>query len=321
MARKSPTKDGPQTLLEAIQYFSDRDAALAFLVTLRWPDGKPTCPRCNGQKTSYLKTRRLWTCLKCRKQFSAKVGTIFEDSPVQLTKWLPAMWMVANCKNGISSHELARALGVTQKTAWFMVHRIRLAMQAGTFDKFRGEVEVDETFIGGAARFMHKDRRAKTLEGRRGGVEGKAAVMGLLQRNAEKGQSRVRAVVVENRRRHLLHGTVEKHVEDGAAVYTDQLKSYDNLGLYYQHQVIDHAVRYVDGAVHTNSMENFWALLKRAIKGTYVSVEPFHLFRYLDEQVYKFNNRVGTDAERFIGLVRSVVGRRVTYAQLTGVCR
>lgn len=318
MARKQPAKTGPQTLLEAIQFFADKDVAQTFLVTLRWPDGHPTCPRCNGQKVSYVTTRRTWTCLNCRKQFSAKVGTIFEDSPVTLTKWLPAMWMVANCKNGISSHELARALGVTQKTAWFMVHRIRLAMQAGTFDKFSGQVEADETFIGGRARFMHKDRRERTVKGR--GPLGKAAVMGLLERHQEKGQSRVRAVVVENRKRHLLHGTVEKHVEDGSAVYTDQLHSYDHLGIYFQHQVINHAERYVDGQVHTNGMENFWALLKRAIKGTYISVEPYHLFRYLDEQVYKFNNRVGTDAERFVGLVRSVVGRRVTYAQLTGVC-
>ena len=235
MARTQPNETGPKALLEAIRFFTDKDVAQAFLVTLRWPDGQPTCPRCNARKVSYLKTRRLWTCLGCRKQFSAKVGTIFEDSPVALTKWLPAMWMVANCKNGSSSHELARALGVTQKTAWFMVHRIRLAMQAGTFEKFSGQVEVDETFIGGAARFMHTDRRAKTLEGRRGGVAGKAAVMGLLERHPEKGKSKVRARVVGNRKRHLLHSTVEQHVEDGAAVYTDQLASYDHLGVYYQH--------------------------------------------------------------------------------------
>ena len=286
------------------------------MTALRWPDGKPTCPRCAHQIVSYIQTRRVWTCLGCRKQFSVKVGTIFEDSPISLSKWLPAMWMVGNCKNGISSYELGRALGVTQKTAWFMTHRIRLAMQAGDDRKFSGHVEVDETLIGGKARFMHKDKREQKIKGT-GGM-GKVAVMGLLERHGPDGHSLVHAKVVDGRRRAHLDPEVRKHVESGTRVYTDDLKSYNNLSDAYVHGVINHAEAYVDGQIHTNGCENFWSLLKRALKGTYVSVEPFHLFRYLDEQVYKFNHRLGTDADRFVGLVRSVVGRRVTYAELTG---
>ena len=308
--------NGPETLLEAINYFSDKDVAQAFMTALRWPDGKPACPRCAHTTVSYIRTRRIWTCLGCRKQFSVKVGTIFEDSPISLSKWLPAMWMVGNCKNGISSYELGRALGVTQKTAWFMTHRIRLAMQAVDDRKFSGHVEVDETFIGGKARFMHKDKREQKIKGT-GGM-GKVAVMGLLERHGPDGHSLVHTRVVEGRRRAHLDPEVRRYVESGTHVYTDDLKSYDKLSDAYVHGVINHAEAYVDGQIHTNGCENFWSLLKRALKGTYVSVEPFHLFRYLDEQVYKFNNRLGTDADRFIGLVRSVVGRRVTFAELTG---
>ena len=210
------------------------------------------------------------------------------------------MWMVANCKNGISSYELARALGVTQKTAWFMTHRIRLAMQTGDFRKFKGPVEADETFIGGKARNMHAKRRARK------GIR-KVAVMGLLERHGPDKHSTVRAIMVPNVRRSHLETEIVDAVEFGAAVYTDELRSYDQLQGPYVHRVIKHAESYAKGQVHTNGLENFWSLLKRSIKETYVSVEPFHLFRYLDEQVYKFNNRVGTDADRFVGLMRSVV--------------
>jgi transposase-like protein len=222
--------------------------------------------------------------------------------------------MVSNCKNGISSYEVARATGVTQKTAWFMLHRIRLAMQSETGGKLGGEVEIDETFIGGRARYMHRDKREKAIKGR--GPMGKAAVMGLLQRHPGKGKSRVRLEVVPNTRRHQLHSRVEQHVEDGSKVFTDALKSYDHLGVYYQHQVIDHAEAYVRGEVHTNGMENFWSLLKRAIRGTYVSVEPFHLFRYLDEQAFRFNERDTNDQERFVRTMAQIQGKRVMYREL-----
>ena len=311
MAANNHKKDGPQTLLESVRYFADRDVAQAFMVAIRWPDGKPTCPRCDGQNVSYIKTRRVWTCLGCRRQFSVKLGTIFEDSPIGLDKWLPAMWMVANCKNGISSYELARAIGVTQKTAWFMTHRIRTAMQSESLTKFTGHVEADETFIGGKARNMHAKRKAAK------GIR-KVAVMGLLERHGPDKPSQVKAVMVSSVKRKALETEIVDTVEFGASVYTDQLPSYDRLHGPYVHRVINHAEAYARGNVHTNGLENFWSLLKRAIKGTYVSVEPFHLFRYLDEQFYKFNNRLGTDADRFVGLARSIIGRRLTFAELTG---
>src|SRR6202035_761775 len=306
----------PETLLEAIQYFSDPDTSLSFVANLRWPNGA-ICPRCGEAEPLFLATRRLWKCRGCKKQFSAKVGTIFEDSPIALEKWLPALWLVVNCKNGISSYEIARALGVTQKTAWFMAHRIRLAVQDGNgFGKMLGEVEVDETYIGGRARVMHKDKRAEEITGN-GGM-GKGAVMGLLERHGEDGHSKVKAKVVPNVRRKTLSPEVRQHVEEGSEVFTDALKSYSDLGADYVHQVIDHAESYAKGKIHTNGLENFWSLLKRAIKGTYVSVEPFHLFRYLDEQSFRFNNRKVSDGVRFLKAAVGIIGKRVTYQELIG---
>lgn len=312
------TNRAPETLLEAVQHFADPDVALDFVARLRWPDG-PECPVCEAKDPSFLKTRRLWKCRSCKKQFSVKVGTIFEDSPIGLSKWLPAMWMLANCKNGISSHELARALGVTQKTAWFMLHRIRLAMQSQAFGKIGGEVEVDETFIGGKARNMHKAKRERVITGT-GGM-GKVAVMGLLERHGPDStakHSRVRTRVIANTRRKPLHGEVKQHVEPGSQVFTDALPSYSGLAGEYVHSVIDHAESYAAGNVHTNGLENFWSLLKRGIKGTYVSVEPFHLFRYLDKQCFRFNSRKDSDRSRFMQAVASILDKRLTYNALTG---
>jgi transposase-like protein len=298
----------PKTLLSAIKYFADRDNSLNFMVQIHWPEGI-TCPWCESTEHSFLATRRVWKCKACRKQFSAKAGTIFEDSPIGLDKWFPAVWMIVNMKNGISSYELGKALGVTQKTAWFMNHRIRKAMQCGTFRKLAGHVEVDETFIGGLARNRHSNKRKH--EGT--GGAGKVAVMGLLERNGE-----VRARVVPNVQRNTLQPQVEMHVEEGSNVYTDAYVSYNQLDEQYIHNVINHAVEYVRGNVHTNGIENFWALLKRSIKGTYVSVEPFHLFRYLDEQSFRFNTRKATDSDRFIQAAMSITGKRLTFDELTG---
>jgi transposase-like protein len=296
-------------LMEAIRYFSDPMVCLEAVSKAKWTDG-PECPRCGGKRLSFLRTRLLWTCLECRKQFSVKVGTIFEDSPIGLDKWLTAMWMLTNCKNGVSSYEVARALNITQKTAWFMLHRIRYAQHHGTFDKMSGGVEADETFIGGKARNMHAWKRAKKVRGR--GPEGKAIVFGLLDR--ETGE--VRTTVVRNRRKSALQGEIRANVTPGCELYTDALKSYDGLDE-YAHKVIDHAEAYVDGKVHTNRLENFWSLLKRAIKGTYVSVEPFHLYRYLDEQTFRFNERKDTDAGRFHKVLNAVGGKRLTWNLLT----
>ena len=308
----------PTTLLEAIRYYSDLDVCQAELAAARWPNGVVICPHCGSDLVAYLKNQRRWQCRSKhpRRQFSVKVGTIFEDSPVGLDKWFTAIWLIAGAKNGISSYEIHRAIGVTQKTAWFMLHRIRLAMQTKSFEKLGGEVEVDETFIGGKARNMHRDKRKQKVRGT-GGM-GKVAAMGLLERHPTKGRSQVRTKVVPNRRKYHLLAEVFDAVKDGSTVHTDELPSYEGLGGYYVHEVINHAEEYVRGNVHTNGIENFWSLLKRALKGTYVSVEPFHLFRYLDEQAYRFNNRKGTDASRFAGVLDAVTGRRVTYADLTG---
>lgn len=319
--------DSPKTLQEAIEFFADSDYCHRYMVQMRWPDGVVTCPLCNEPNPRYLANQRRFECRKKhpKRQFSVKVGTIFEDSPVPLKSWLLAVWQITNCKNGISSYELARALGVTQKTAWFMNHRIRLAMQGddgGKLGMDGSEVEVDETYIGGKARNMHSRKRRqlspKKSGMRGGGFFGKVTVMGLLQRTTEGQPSRVRTKVVPNVRKHQLQGEVAKHVEDGATVYTDALMSYRDLGFYYQHRVIDHAERYVDGQIHTNGLENYWSLLKRMIGGTYVSVEPFHLFRYLDEQAFRFNERKMSDTARFAETLRKIVGKRVTYSALTG---
>ena len=307
----------PETLQEAIVYFSDAENCRKYVQTWRWPDGNVICPTCGSKKVKFLENQKRWQCSShhTKRQFSAKVGTIFEDSPLGLDKWLVAMWLVANCKNGISSCEIARALGLTQKTAWFMDHRIRLSMQDDFAGKKLGgngeEVEVDESFIGGKARNMHVSERKRRITGT--GTKDKTAVMGILERGGK-----VRTTVVPNRRKGTLQAEVKKHVEAGAALYTDALLSYEGLAGEYAHQVVDHAVQYVDGRVHTNGLENFWSLLKRGVAGTYVSVEPFHLFRYLDEQAFRFNNRNATDADRFNMALKGVMGKRVTYKELTG---
>jgi transposase-like protein len=305
----------PKTLQQAILHYSDLDVCQQELAEARWPDGVE-CPTCGRKDVSYLANQKRWQCKTkhTKRQFSAKVGTIFEDSPIGLDKWFAAMWMIAGAKNGISSYEIHRALGVTQKTAWFMLHRIRLAMQTKTFTKIDGEIEADETLIGGRARNMHAKKRNALGISQSNSMAGKIAVMGLLDRHGEKG-SQVRLNVVQTRRKNELEKTIEEHVEPGSTLYTDSLKSYERMGSRgYEHKVIDHAEKYVEGQIHTNGLENFWSLLKRALKVTYVSVEPFHLFRYLDEQTYRFNNRKDNDAGRFAGVLKAVTGRRVTYA-------
>ena len=316
MDANDPSSTLPQTLVEAVRYFSDPDTCLNYLIPLRWPDGI-TCPHCGGKESAFIAGRRIWRCKACKKQFSIKIGTIMEDSPLGLDKWLTAIWLIANAKNGISSWELHRSLGITQKSAWFVLHRIRLAMQNGSLTKLKGEVEVDETFIGGKARNMHADKRAEKIHGR--GAAGKAIVIGVLERHGE-----VRTKVIPNTRKGTVQAEVRANVEAGSLVCTDALKSYEGLDAEYVHEAVDHAVEYVRGNVHTNGLENYWSLLKRCIKGTYVSVEPFHLFRYLDEEAFRYNQRKHcgkkkkTDAERFTELLGSLAGKRLTYDDLTG---
>jgi transposase-like protein len=303
----------PKTLQDAILYFADADNCLSYLSTRRWPNGV-ACPRCGSRDVGFVASRRIWQC-KTRHdhaQFSIKTGTIFEDSPIALNKWLLAMWMLANCKNGVSSYEISRATGISQKSTWFMLQRLRLALQGENGGTLGGEVEIDETFIGGKARNMHKSKRERVITGT--GGKDKVVVMGMLERGGN-----VRAMVVDNRRKKKLQKQIREHVEAGAAIFSDELKSYDDLEPHYQHAVINHAIEYVNGNVHTNGMENFWSLLKRGLHGTYVSVEPFHLFRYVDEQAFRFNNRTNmTDSDRFDLAVRQIIGKRLTWAEVTG---
>ncbi|HEX4037744.1 MAG TPA: IS1595 family transposase [Acidobacteriaceae bacterium] len=313
----------PKTLQAAILYFADPDNCVAYLVERRWPDGAVACPTCGRADVSYVAARRVWQC-KTRHpkaQFSIKVGTIFEESPIGLDKWLLAMWMIANCKNGVSSWEMHRTLGVTQKTAWFMLHRIRLALGEKPETKMSGNgpKEVDECFVGGTPKFMHAKRRMSLGTGI-GGRTAKVPVMGMLDREARQ----VRAQVVPNVKRETLQSAILKEIERGSTIYTDNASTFDTLAAKeYIHDTVNHIEEYVRGQVHTQGIENFWSLLKRGLKGTYIAVEPFHLDRYVSEQVFRYNNRATrdnplNDADRFDIAVRQIVGKRLTYAELTG---
>jgi transposase-like protein len=315
-------KNEVKTLSDAIRYFSDEQVCIDTVAGLRWMNG-PECPRCASlsNRQHWLKAQKRWQCRDCGKQYSVKVNTVFEDSPIKLDKWMTAMWLLANCKNGISSYEIARDLGVTQKTAWFMLQRIRLAMKNKSLIKLGnqgGPVEMDETFIGGKLKNMHKNRKPKGtgFSGIAGGAMAKTIVVGMLER-----KGRVRAEVVIDRTHAVLRGLVNKHIHPGATLVTDEWGGYKGTNL--THEIVNHAQEYVRGAVHTQGIENFWALLKRGLGGTYISVEPFHLDRYVDEQIFRYNNRATsdnplTDADRFALLLSQVSGKRLTYAELTG---
>ncbi len=314
--------EAPETLQKAIATFSDPQKAFEAAVEFRWPGGKVTCPRCGQAKHSFIKTRRLWFCYVCKKQFTVKVGTVMEDSPIGLDKWMVAMWMLANCKNGVSSYELAKTLGVRQNSAWFMLHRIREAMKGNPNFKFGGDeggpVEVDETFIGGKPKNMHMRKRIRAQQF--GQHTDKPVVFGMLERNTRQ----VRAKVIPNVRRDVLQAEILNHITPKSAVFTDAWKGYAGLAEKdFVHATVSHINEYVRGQVHTQAIENFWSLLKRTLNGTYVAVEPFHLERYADEQAFRFNNRATkdnrlTDADRFALVMSQVAGKRLTYAELTG---
>ena len=324
----------PKTLQAAIRFFSDYDNCRKFMAFVRWLDGKVRCPYCNSEKVSYLEKARLYRCYgdHPKQKFSLKVGTVFEDSAIPLEKWLPAVWLMVSCKNGISSYEIHRALGVTQKSAWFMLHRIRLALQSKSFVKLGGPdsppIEADETFIGAKARNMHQSRKLKLHRLRNETPDhkarispkylGKTVVLGLLERGGQ-----VRAQVVPDRRLAHVQKFVRQNAEKGATLHTDEFENYKHFADEYEHKVVNHLEKYVDGKVHTQGMENFWSLLKRGLNGTYVAVEPFHLFRYVDEQVFRFNNRATKDnplkdADRFQLALSQIVGKRLTFAEVTG---
>ena len=335
-----------KTLQDAMVFFSDPIRCREYLVDQRWPNGV-ICPRCESKNVLFLEKYNRWHCREKHEspQFTLKTGTVMEDSAIPLEKWLPAFWLLANCKNGISSYELHRALGVTQKSAWFMLHRIRLAMESDNIEKMGGSeggpVEVDEAYIGGDPKFRHKSKRPKALladvprliqdeNGETiinpaskwpvGRVSDKIPVMGMLDREARK----VRAKVIPQVKREVLQEAILENVSKGSTVYTDKLAAYSNLKtLEFVHDTVTHVEEYVRGNVHTNGIENFWSLLKRGLKGTYVAVEPFHLDRYVTEQVFRYNNRTTKDnplddADRFTLAVSQISGKRLTYAELTG---
>jgi transposase-like protein len=314
--------ESPKTLQQAIQYFSDEQVCIDAVAAMRWPDG-PRCPDCvgeAGQKPYYLKTQKRWKCRSCRRQFSVKINTIFEDSPIPLQKWLPALWLLTSCKNGVSSWEIHRSLGVSQKSAWFMLHRLRLALRTGHVGKLGGPdtaVETDETFIGGQKKNMHADKKLRYEQ--RGGPSGKTVVQGFLDRDLRQ----VRAKIVPNVKRETLQAEVLKEVKYGSKVYTDDAVAYDDLRSRFVHEIVNKTESYVCGQVHVNGMENFWSLLKRGLKGTYIAVEPFHLERYIDEQIFRFNNRATkdnplNDSDRFLLALSQVSNKRITYKELTG---
>ncbi len=328
----------PKTLRDAIKFFDDAENCRQFMVAIRWEDGVVRCPYCNSDAVIYLENAKLYYCrAKHPKQkFSLKVGTIFEDSPISLEKWLPAYWLLANCKNGISSYELARAIGVTQKSAWFMLHRIRFSMGEEPSDKFGGPVEVDEAYVGGQPKNRHLGKRdpghgKKYLLdecGERAGLNPdyvphvcgratkKTAVFGMLDREARK----VRAHVIPEVKREVLMEAILGNVEKGSTIYSDGLADYRPLrNMEFVHDTVNHVTEYVRGQVHTQGIENFWSLLKRTLRGTYVAVEPFHLDRYVGEQVFRYNNRKNKDDyDRFMLAVSQGNGKRLTLAELTG---
>ncbi len=298
----------PKTLLEAVTYFSDNTRCVEYLTKTFWPNG--VICKCGSQRVTLLKTRQLWQCKDCRKQFSIKVNTVFENSALPLTKWLPAVWLLTNAKNGISSCELSRSLGISQHSTWFMLHRIREALRNGSLAKLSGTVESDESWVGGKEANRHISQRGGKRQGRK---DDKTLVHGLLERGGE-----VRAQVVENQKMRTLIPIIHANVEAGATLYTDALQSYKNLRTMYSHDFVDHGFEYVRGDVHTNTIENYWSLVKRMLKGTYIHTEPFHLDRYLDEQGFRYNTRKGNDQSRFELAISQVVGKRLTYKELTG---
>lgn len=306
----------PRTLLEATAYFAVPAHCHDFMREIKWPSGVIVCPECGNESCKEMSTRPgKIKCNRaaCQKQFSYKVGTIFEDSPLGLDKWFVAVWSIANCRNGISSHELGRAIGVTQKTAWFMLHRIRLAMESESFDKFDGEVATDETYVGGKAKNMHAKRRKKVIDGR--GTVGKVPVQAIVQRDGN-----VRTFVVSATDTETLRRNVLRSVRKGCHVYTDEACASGPLAAHYQLSTVNHSAgEFVRDRVSTNCVENFFSLLKRALKGTYIAVKPWHLFRYCHEQGFRYNVRKLKDAARFLNLLRGVVNKRITYKQLAAI--
>ncbi len=308
----------PATLLEAVTYFSDPDRAHEYATAMRWPSGV-ACPRydCGSAAVRFVKTRRLWVCKDCNRQFTAKVGTVFEDSPIPFTKWLPAIWLLSANKNGISSYELGKALKVTQRTAWFILHRIRLALKDDEALQLSGEVEADETYVGGKLRHKRRYHQHVPSGIKRMGTAGKVPILGILQRGKDGKPSKVRGWVLPNARKKSMLPKLYETVEHGSHLFTDNAHHYAHAHHDYVHSVVNHAKEYVsrDGA-HVNNIECFWSVLKRTLGGTYIAPRPKHLERYLDEQIFRFNTREDKDGDRFNKALKATDGKRLTYKAL-----
>ncbi len=320
----------PESLVEAIRLYADPAVAETYMVQQRWPDGV-TCPHCGATKVYRLENQRRWKCSgkHPKRQFSVKTGTIMEDSPLSIDKWLCGIWLIINAKNGISSYEIGRDLKIGQDSAWFMLHRIRHALKVGSFEKMSGTIEADESFIGGKLKNLSKSKRAEISKASKKPGKpptnrpprnfNKTIVMGLLERAKNGGASQMRTQLIETARRPHITEFIKDNVEPKSFLMTDSLKSYDKMGEEgYFHMTINHAISYAKGRIHTNSLENFWSLLARTLQGTYVAVEPFHLGAYLDEQCWRFNHRKLNDGQRFAKAVPEIVGKRLTLAELTG---
>lgn len=298
--------------------FTDPLKAADYLESVRWPDG-PVCPHCGESERKHYKlphkTRRLWKCAACRKQFTVTVGTIFESSHVPLNKWLLAFYLLCSSKKGMSSHQLHRMLGVTYKSAWFMTHRIRYAMTQPAFtERLSGVVEADETYIGGKARWRTKRHQGVKKTGR--GTD-KAPVVALVERGGKARSMHIARVTGEE-----LKGAIRRHVSPEARIMTDSFPSYRGLDTEYAaHQTVDHWKTYVDGEVHTNTVENFFSILKRGVNGTYHHISEAHLHRYLSEFDFRYNARAAngySDADRTRMALEQVGGKRLRYAQTKG---
>lgn len=304
----------PDTMIEAVRMFADEQVAHDFFVAMRWPRGV-ACPRsCGSINVAYMAKSRRWYCNDCKGQFTAKVGTVFEDSPIGFNKWLPAFWLLASNRNGISSHELARALKVTQRTAWFMLQRIRLAMTDEAFEPLRGTVEADEAYIGGKWSSMSNKRRRAVEAAGKSQYSSKAPVFGIVER-----KGRVRAWAVPNLTLKTLLPKIRETVHEDATIYTDTSRLYHDINEFIlHHRAVNHELHeYVRGNVHTNNIECFWAVLKRTLGGTYIHVNARHLDRYLQEQAFRFNERENQDGPRFANATQGAPGKRLTYKALT----
>lgn len=311
----------PKTLQEAVLYFADPKNCREYLVARRWPDGVE-CPTCGSKNVKFSEKYNRWQCGShhAKRQFTLKTGTIFEESPIGIDKWLLTMWQLVNCKNGVSSYEIAKDIGVTQKSAWFMLHRLREIMRPTNADKLAGEIEADETFVGGKTQNMHRfsKRKRQAIDD---GNWGKTIVLGLLER-----EGHVRAAVSPTREYYHLTSHLMNNVEEGSKLYTDEHAAYRTLPPnQFTHEIVNKLEGYVrDRIIHVNGLENFWSLLKRSLKGTYVSVDPVHLQAYVDEQCFRFNTRKDVidakpikDGERFSMAVSEIVGKRLTWNELT----